>query len=272
MKIKSNDLSQVQLLIRWIALLLAALPLAACSQRVEPQDTYFPSQDFSVSFNKSEGQIRAGLLMFNPGEREVPADYDFEGAARLWDPDGNSLFRVDTHYLSPIGPGETREVTWLKWSLEPGIYFLAWGSPNYGGVLDIFNVEYLSGMPEVVRSLSFQIKPINYDGQYDNCGMIKDFSLAKDGSLFVSGESPLPDQSCLYPLLFSDEGLVEGFPFGECVQIAEGKWFIDLPADPGNIRIELEEDTNYHLIVFSNDIKIPPSDPFEILISPPASQ
>jgi hypothetical protein len=268
----SNPRRNLELTFLLIVLLVLALPLAGCSVAGEPQDNYYPSQDFSVTFLTNEGQIEASLLVTNLGDSAVPADNEFGGRTMVWDKDGKSIFRVDSLYLAQIGPGESREVTKLKWSLEPGIYFLAWGSPNYGGVLTSFIVELLSSGPEVVRSQSFETKPEDLGGDYRNCGMVKDFSLAEDGSLFLAGESPLPDESCLYPLLYSEEGLVDGFPFGECAQIADGQWHLEVPADPGSERIYLEEDTSYRVIVFSEDIRIDPSEPFEVLISPPVSE
>jgi hypothetical protein len=130
----------------------------------------------------------------------------------------------------------------------------------------------LSGSPEVIRSHSFQTKPADYGSNISNCGLVKSFSLKEDGSLIVGGETPLPDQSCVFPLIYSRKGLEGGYPFGECVQIADGQWQLEVPGDGGNAGFLVEEDNSYRVIVFSSDLKIPPSEPFEILISPPVSE
>lgn len=267
----SNQNQHLQPLILLSLLLLMALPLVGCSQEAEPQDFYYPSQDFSVAFWTNEGQIEVGLLVTNPGDSIVPADEEFSGKATIWDHDGKTISGANSYYMPRIGPEESREMINLRLSLEPGIYFLAWGSPKHAGVMTIFKVELLSSGPEVVLSQSIETKPEHLGGEYKNSGMVKDFSLTEDGSLFLSGESPLPDESCLFPLLYSDEGLVDGFPFGECVQIADGQWHLNVPADPGNKRIHLEEDTSYRVIVFSEDIQVI-SEPFEVIISPPVSE
>ena len=257
-----------------IVLSLVALPLAGCSGTVQPEDEVFTGQEFSVDLETTEDQIRANLIVSNPGDTEFPGDFEFDGVARLWDQAGeNSSFLADTYYLSPIGPEDSRVVTSLNWSIDPGVYFLTWGEPEYGGVITIFVLEnMLSGAPEVVRSFSFQTKPADYGPNISTAGMIKSFSQLEDGSIIITGETPIPDQNCVFPLLYSREGLVESFPAGECAQVAEGQWRLEVNAPPGSGGIQLEEDQSYQIIVFSDDLTIDPSEPFEVLISPPVEE
>lgn len=255
-----------------LILSLLSLPLAGCSATAtaEPEDSSYTSQEFSIELETVEDQIRANLIVSNPGDSEFPGDTDFEGMARLYNQAGEeSNFLVDTYYLSAIGAEDSRVVTSLNYSLDPGIYFLTWGESEYGGVVTTFVVETnLSGAPEAVRSFSFQTKPADYGPNISNAGMIKSFSQAEDGSIIITGETPIPDQNCVFPLLYSREGLVESFPAGECVQVAEGQWLLEVTAPPGSGGIQLEEDQSYQIIVFSDDPDIAPSETFEVQTSP----
>ena len=253
---------------------LVALPLAGCSVAVQPEDEVYTGQEFSIDLETTEDQIRANLIVSNPGESEFPGDSDFKGMARLYNQAGEtSNFLADTYYLAAIGAEDSRVVTSLNWSLNPGIYFLTWGEPEYGGVITTFVLEnMLSGAPEVVRSFSFQTKPIEYGPNINNAGIIKSFTLLEDGSIIITGETPIPDQNCVFPLLYSREGLVDSFPAGECVEVADGQWLLEVSAPPDSGGIQLEEDQSYQVIVFSNDLTIDPSEPFEVLISPPVQE
>jgi hypothetical protein len=257
-----------------IIITLFALSVAGCSGTVSPEDDVHSGQEFSIDLETTDDQIRANLIVSNLGDSEFPGDSDFEGMARLYDQVGEEAnFLADTYYLAAIGPEDSRVVTSLNWSLDPGIYFLTWGEPEYGGVISIFVLEnMLSGTPEVVRSFSFQTEAANYGPNISNAGMIKSFSQAEDGSITITGETPIPDQNCVFPLLYSREGLVESFPAGECVQVAEGQWLLEVTAPPGSGGIQLEEDQSYQIIVFNDDLNIAPSEPFEVLISPPVQE
>lgn len=257
-----------------VVLSLVALPLAGCSRTVQPEDEVFTGQEFSIELETVEDQIRANLIVSNPGETEFPGDSEFDGSARLYNQAGEgSNFLVDTYYLAAIGAEDSRVVTSLNYSLDPGIYFLTWGESEYGGVVTTFVVETnLSGAPEVVRSFSFQTKPADYGPNISNAGMINSFSRSEDGSIIVTGETPIPDGNCVFPLLYSREGLVESFPAGECAKVAEGQWLLEVSAPPGSGGVQFEEDQSYQIIVFSDDPNIAPSEPFEVLISPPAGE
>jgi hypothetical protein len=90
-----------------------------------------------------------------------------------------------------------------------------------------------------------------------------------DGTLIIRGETPVPDTRCVFPILFDSEGVVEGFPVGTCAQVAEGQWQMTLPADPSGYGVMLKEGVSYQVILFSEDLTLPPSEPFAVIISPP---
>lgn len=274
MKIKSILSPSSKLPLCGIVLItLATLLMAGCSEPAEPKDTVYPAQDFSIDLETYQNQIRANLIVSNPGDSEFPGDRDFEGKMSLWNESGESVGWAESNILSAIGSGESTGMGSFSWDLDPGVYFMTWGEPEYGGALSIFFVaNNLSGVPEVVREQSFQTKPADYGADFNNSGSIDTFTLTADGSMIVSGESPLPDQSCLFPLIYSWKGLVEGYPLGECVQIADGHWQLEVPADPESDGIRFEEDNSYRVIVFSQDLRVPPSEPFEIIISPPVQE
>jgi len=255
-------------------LCLLALPLVGCSVTDQPEDEMNTGQEFSIDLSTTEDQLQAELIVSNPGDTEFPGDNEFEGMSKLWNQTGEeSRATSDSYILEPIAAGESRVVTTLNLELEPGVYFMAWGDPQYGGVLTTFVLEnMLSGAPEVVRSFSFQTEAADYGSNISNAGMIKSFSQAEDGSIIITGETPIPDQNCVFPLLYSQEGLVDSFPAGECAQVAEGQWLLEVTAPPGSGGIQLVEGENYHVIVFSDDLNIAPSEPFEVLISPPAQE
>jgi hypothetical protein len=96
--------------------------------------------------------------------------------------------------------------------------------------------------------------------------------LDNNGTLFIQGETPIPDTSCVFPLLLDQEGVVDGFPTGVCVQIAEGQWQMQIPSDSTGSGIPIEPDTSYQIILFAGDLSVPPSEPFAVQISPPPNQ
>lgn len=256
---------------------ILAITLTGCSEGTDRQvSDDDPVLDFSINLDTHEEQIRVNLITSNQSDVEFPGDNDFEGKMSLWNQSSELVGWVEVEILPFIGIGESDKSVTLSWDadhLDPGINFLTWSGPNYGGTVTIFYVaKILSGASEVVSSHSFQTEPAAFSTQYQNSGNINTFTLTEDGSVFIAGESPLPDGSCLFPVLYSQEGLVQGFPFGECVQIADGQWHLDVPADPGNERIHLEDETSYRVIIFSEDLQIAPSEPFQVMISPPVSE
>lgn len=270
MKIKSIlSTGWKQLLLGMVLFALAILPLAGCSGIIEPEDSSFPSQDLSIDLVTHENQIRANLIVSNPGDSEFPGDKEFKGKMSLWNESGQLVGWGEADILSAIAPGESKELAALSWELDPGVYFITWGEPEYGGAVTVFFVgDTLSGTPEVVRSQSFQTKPADYGAEWENCGSIDSFTLTEDGSVTITGESPLPDQSCIFPLLYSWSGLVDGFSIGECAQVADGRWQVEMPASLEGDGPQLDDDNSYHLIIFSQDLRISPSEPFEALNSP----
>ena len=117
--------------------------------------------------------------------------------------------------------------------------------------------------------MCFQIKSLEFQAQAASAGSIQSFSLNEDGTAIISGETPVPDNNCVFPIIFGDMGVVEGFPVGTCAQVADGQWQMSLPADPGGNGVELDIDTSYQVILFCEDLTLPPSQPFAIHISPP---
>lgn len=276
MKIKSIFKSKFQLpqsfllLSAGIILSLLLMPLAGCSGAVTPQDTFYPSQDFSIELATRNKQIWAKFFVTNPGDSEFPGDRDFKGRMDLWNESGASKSWAEAEILSTISPGESKEIVSFSWDLAPGVYFLTWSEPEYGGTLTAFFVaDNLSGVPDVIRSHSFQTKPSQLEGDFSKAGTINSFTLTDDGSVIITGESSLPEQSCLFPLIYSWKGLTDGYPLGECTRVEGGHWQLELPSPSGSQGLQLEEDNSYRVILFSQDLNIPPSEPFEIGISPP---
>ena len=250
-------------------LMLGLALLVGCGPAKTPVDHVYPATVFSVTYYTTAEGIKAELWVTNPGEEDFPGDNLMEGKMTLWKLNGQPRAGLDHFSLPTIKPGESYLVSTLEWELEPGPYFLTWGTPSYGGVLSVFSVESKDGSLVLGRSQSFRTKPIQFEPGIKSPGQIREFRFDADGGFFIYGESPLPDQNCIFPLLFSKEGLVEGFPAGECVQIVEGSWYLEVPASSEEDGIQLLEDQNYALMLFSNDPRIPPSEPFMIDLSGP---
>jgi hypothetical protein len=118
------------------------------------------------------------------------------------------------------------------------------------------------------KSVPFRTKPTDYQVTPARSGRVRSFNLDGNGTLFIMGETPLPDQNCVFPLLIDQDSLVDGFPVGQCAPIADGRWQLQIPMDPAGSQINFHPNTSYQVILFSNDLTIPPSEPFEIQISP----
>jgi hypothetical protein len=253
-----------------ITILIISVFNLGCSAISEPYDQVYTSPFFTVSVASSSDQkIHGSLVVTNKGDSQFPADSAFEGQMNLWDQNGALRSKINVYELSKIQPGESLEVLMFHNQLDPGVYFLAWGSPKYGGVISGFNVIEESDQIRVGKSLSFRTKPVEHNGFVSNAGRVVSFSAEQNGSLFIAGETPLPDQNCLFAIFYNQDGLFDWYPPGQPIQITDGRWQIEILADSGQDGLFIQPDTSYQIILFSNDLTVPPSEPFQIFISPP---
>jgi len=253
-----------------VTILLVSVINLGCTSTPVPQDQYYTPPDFSVSLSLAEEQrIQSELAVFNGGDSPFPADSSFDGNMVLWDQNGVPRARIDAPKLPEIQPGESLTPTTLVWDLDPGTYFIVWGSPKYGGVIDSFTVKDGSGQNQISRSTQVHIKPVELSSNAFNAGQIGSFSIAKDGSLIISGESPLPDHGRVFAFIHNQDGVVDMCPQDHSSQIADGRWRIVIPSGPEECGVNILPDTNYRIILFSGDLSVPPSEPFDIFISPP---
>ncbi|MBN2045351.1 MAG: hypothetical protein JW757_10055 [Anaerolineales bacterium] len=208
-------------------------------------------------------------MVSNPGKMLFPAKDNFDAEMTLWTAGGEPRARIEAHTIQAISPDETIQLASSSWKLDPGVYFLTWGSPEYGGNVTIFSIVEDAGRIYRANSVSFSTKPPEYNIQASSAGRIRSFSVEADGTLIITGETPVPDTHCVFPILFDGTGVVEGFPVGTCAQIAEGQWQMTHPTDPSGIKVQVKKDTSYQVIVFCEDLTLPPSEPFAVHISPP---
>lgn len=238
----------------------------------DPDDTPASDLEFSVAVEVNSNQeTHASLAVTNPGGGRFPGDDAFTGEMNLWD--GRAALRASQEMpsLRSIQPGESVFPFGANWSLESGLYFLSWGAPEYGGVTVVFSVIEEGGRLYLGEQDAFSVKPKAYTIAAARAGSIRSFSLEPDGTLILAGETPIPDLNCVYPVLLDDTGIVPGYPTGICAQIADGRWQLQIPADPDGNRIEILEDVRYRAVLFSDDVRLAPSEPFDILISAPPS-
>jgi hypothetical protein len=188
----------------------------------------------------------------------------------LWTAEGKPRAKIEANVIQTIDPDETIHLSSSNWKLDRGVYFITWGAPKYGGNVTIFSVVEEAGQVHVGNSVNFKTKPPEYETQAANAGSISSFSIEADGTLIIQGEAPVPDTKCVFPILFDDEGVVEGFPVGTCAQVAEGQWQMVLPADPSGPGIKVKENDSYQVILFSEELTVPPSEQFTVFIAPPA--
>jgi hypothetical protein len=209
------------------------------------------------------------MIVTNPGDTVFPGDEDFKAVMNLWNQDGTPRSKIEVPIMQEIQPEDSVYLSSGRWHLDPGVYFLTWGSPKYGGSITVFSVVEEAGRLYLGASQSFRTKSIDYDVTAALAGSIRSFNLNEDGTLFIMGETPLPDHSCVIPLLIDQDGLLEGFPVGQCAPIAEGRWQLQIPTDPAGPQLNIQLDTSYRAILFAEDLTTPPAEPFEIIISPP---
>jgi len=268
--VKPSPNSQYAVRSAVITILVFSVFNLGCSAESAPEDQVFIPPVFSMLLGSgSDQKIQGELMITNTGDSQFPADSAFEGQMILWDENGDARSRVDAPDIPAIQPGDSLYLAKIHWGLDPGIYFGVWGSPKYGGVISGYFVNEESGQIRIGRSFHFRTKPIEYKHNAANTGQVKSFTAKPDGSLFITGETPLPDQSCIYAVFYNQEGLLDWYPPSQCVQIADGQWHINIRADAEQGGIHIQPDTSSRIILFSNDLAVPPSEPFEILISPP---
>jgi hypothetical protein len=132
----------------------------------------------------------------------------------------------------------------------------------------VFSVLEENGSQYLGSTASFNIKPASYGAQIAGPGMVTNIRIDEDVSLFIQGQTPIPDGGCVIPLLFDQSGIVDWFPAGQCASIADGQWLMQIPADPNNTQAFLDLDSTYSVILLSDDLNIPLSAPFVIDLSP----
>lgn len=252
---------------------LFSIWIIGCKQSELPKDQVFTSPTFSVTLEVNADQETHGsMIVTNTGDTVFPGDEAFGAGMNLWDQTAAPRFKIEAPIIREIQPGESIFLTSGRWHLDPGVYFLTWGSPKYGGSITVFSVVEEAGRLYLGNSQSFRTKPTDYEVAAPRAGSVRSFNLGENGSLFIMGETPLPDHSCVFPLIFDREGLLDGFPTGQCASIAEGRWQLQIPVNSMGQEIRIQPDTSYRVILFSNDLTTPPSEPFEIQISPPVEK
>jgi hypothetical protein len=218
----------------------------------------------------ADQETHGSLVVTNHGDSAFPADNSFEAEMNLWDQNGTSRSKIEVPIIGAIEPGESVYLSSGRWHLDPGVYFLTWGSPKYGGTIAVFSVLDQDGWLYLGKAQSFRTKPANYPITVAHTGRVEAFTIEGDGTLVIRGETPIPDQGCVFPLLFDQGGLLDGFPVGQCTPSTEGHWQLRTSMDTESPRISIHVDTNYRVILFSDDLTIAPSEPFELYISSPA--
>jgi hypothetical protein len=254
----------------FIWLPVSAIFISGCGDAGPPMDQVFTPPAFSAALEVNADQETLGsLIVTNTGEHTFPRDEAFEAEMNLWDQNTTPMFKIEVPTIQEIQPGETIYIASGYWHLDPGVYFLTWGSPKYGGVITVFSVIEKSDRLYLGELQSFRTKPANYVNITARAGSVQSFSLDDKDTIIIQGETPIPDLGCVFPLIFDQSGLLDGIPIGQCASIAEGRWQMQIPPDPADFQINIQPDTSYRIILFSDDLSIAPSEPFEIIISPP---
>ena len=267
---KSEIKNDIRVNSKTIIILTLAFLLVGCADHGPPTDQSFTPPRFSVALETNSNQETHGsMIVTNTGEDIFPEDEAFEGEMNLWDQTATLRSKIEALSIGKIQPGESIYPASWRWHLDPGIYFLAWGSPKYGGVITVFSVIEEVNRLYLGESQSFRTKPTNYTVTAVRVGSIEAFTLENDGTLNFRGETTLPENGCIFPLLFDYEGIIDGFSIGACAQIADGRWQLQILPDLGGSKITIKPDTSYRVIIFSDDLTIPPSEPFEIFITQP---
>lgn len=250
--------------------LILVFLLAGCSEPVQPDDQWFTAPVFSVGLELAPNQkIQGNLFVSNESILPFPAIENFNAVMNLWYQDGQLRSKIEAHSIQEIKPGESVSLASANWQLDPGTYILTWGTSEYGGVLSVFTIAKAANQITIVNSLNLQTKPSQYQTKPGYAGSISSFELDENHTVILKGETLLPDENCLIPLLLDQEGIVDGFPAGTCAEIEEGHWEMQIPPLPGGSAFDLELEKTYTVLLVTGDPGIPPSQPFIVEISPP---
>lgn len=249
-------------------LLLSIILLCGCQEKPTPIETSYTSPRFTIALDENgDQQINAALGMRNTGDDPFPADETFNAVMKLWDQSGILRSEIKITSVQSIESDESIHLSTANWELTPGIYFIHWGTNEYGSVMGVFTVVEVENQISLGTAQFFPMKPAAYDVVAASAGTIKSFSTDENGTITLMGETPIPDRGHVFPLIFDANGLVEGMPTGQFASIAEGQWRIAFPAST----ITLEPEMTYSVLLFTDDLSVAPSEPFVIEFSPPAS-
>jgi hypothetical protein len=267
----NNHLSKRNYTVAILWMLLLAVLLTGCAEDEQPAiDQVITPPSFSVVLEVNAAQETHGsLVVTNPSEDIFPADDDFNAEMNLYDQAAQPRAKVEAHVIQEIQPGESIYLSSGRWKLDPGVYFLTWGAPEYGGSVTVFSVIEESGRLYLGKSQSFPTKPVQQPAAAARAGSITSFRLDDEGTLTLQGKTQMPDGSHLFVLLYAHDGLLEGFPTGSWIQAKQGEWQLQIPSDPAGAKITIEPDSFYRAVLLTEDLTVPPSEPFVIEISPP---
>jgi hypothetical protein len=242
------------------------LTVSGCQTPPEPVDYSYTSPRFSISLDTDkEQQVKASFEIWNSGEDVFPADESFNAMMNLWDQSGELRSKIKVASVGEIGPDESIQLSTAHWDLTAGVYFVNWGTPEYGSVMGVFTVASINEQISLGASQFFPLKPAYYDIVADSAGSIQSFTMDENDTIILMGETPIPDMGHVFPLIFDANGLVEGMPTGQFASIADGRWRVEIPAGS----VTLEPERMYSILLFTDDPAIGPSEPFVIHVSPP---
>ena len=249
-------------------MLLSIILLCGCQEKPEPVDYSYTSPRFTIALDDNgDQQINAALGMRNTGEDLFPADETFNAVMKLWDQSGILRSEIKISSVQSIESDESIHLSTANWELTPGVYFIHWGTNEYGSVMGVFTVVEVEEQISLGTAQFFPLKPAAYDVLAASAGTIQSFSTDEYGTITLMGQTPIPDMGHVLPLIFDANGLVEGLPSGQFASIAEGQWRMEFPAST----ITLEPDVSYSVLLFTDDLSIAPSEPFVIEFSPPVT-
>ncbi|MEE4194439.1 MAG: hypothetical protein V2J07_04500 [Anaerolineae bacterium] len=268
---KKNTTSIVKisrcLMVVLISLGLLSFSLAGCQEAPEPVDYAFSSPRFFANITTDrEGTVQASLGFRNTGNDPFPGDDSFNGRMNLWQETGELRAQMQINALQELPADGEVELATANWELDAGNYILHWGAEEYGSIAVIFSVSTSGDQPQIGKSLSFEMKPIRYEGSIRTAGSVQTFLQEDSGMTVLMGETPIPDGGHLFPLMFGPDGIVDGFPAGTYAPIAEGRWRLEIPAQA----IQLDPAQTYTVLLMCDDLSIAPSEPFIVDLSPPA--
>lgn len=252
-----------------LTIILACL-LAGCSEPAQPVEQWFTAPTFAVRLELAPDQkIQGNLFVSNESVIPFPANENFKAVMNLWSQDGQLRSKIEAHIIQEIKPGESVSLASATWQLDPGMYLLTWGTPEFGGVASVFIVTQAANQLLLEKSLDVRTKPAQYSLNGNSAGSVSSFELNTDKIVTIKGETLLPNDGCLIPLLLDHDGIVDGFPAGMCADIDGSTWKMKIPTQPGAATLNIELEKTYTVILITGDPRIPPSQPFSVEISPP---